>query len=567
MTRISIGYYLLKRLKELDIDTIFGVPGDYNMPFLDLIEDDEELTWGSNVNEFNAAYAADGYARIRGAAALVTTFGVGELSATNGIAGSYAEMLPVIHVVGTPNTSSQLNHAIVHHSLGNGDFDVFSKIAAHLSVASAHLTQERATEQIDRVLRTAFIRKRPGYITFPLDLMTKEIDVSDTTLNTRLDLTVPRNPPDVQEKAVEEILKLIHDAKRPTIVIDGCVLRLRLESEVNAFVVRTGFPTFTAPMGKGAIDEGLANFRGCYSGSVSLEAIQREIERADLLIELGPIKSDFNTGNFSYGLERKRTISLHPFSTTIRYAEYPDVGIVELLPLLTSKLPSHHQPVALDEARPKPSEPKEGTDISQDYLWKVVPDYIPTDSIIVTDTGTAEFGIFNLHGPRQTTFVSQILWGSIGFSVGAALGAALACRRRRLFLFVGDGSFQLTCQEISAFMRHGLTPTIILLNNDGYLIEKMIHGPKRDYNNFPMWSYDKTLDYFGGGRREVNAKRGRCEPSKIGVQVQVKDRKAFEKAMKCANEAPDQIHFIEVVLAPFDAPRELSLLVENSENR
>ncbi|KAI7902851.1 pyruvate decarboxylase PdcB [Cokeromyces recurvatus] len=571
MPLISIGHYLLKRLKELNIDTIFGVPGDYNMPLLDLIEDDKELTWGNNVNELNAAYAADGYARIRGMGAVVTTFGVGELSAINGIAGSYSEMLPVIHIVGTPITSSQVNHAILHHTLGNGDFQVFTKIASHLTVASTHLTQERAIEEINRVIQTSYLHKRPGYIAFPLDLMTKQVEISDTALDTPLDLKLPPNPEDVQEIVLKKILKLIEHAKRPIIIVDGCVLRQRLQSQVNDFVRRSGFPTFTAPMGKGAIDEGrVYNFRGCYSGNVSLKAVIKEVEASDLLIELGSIKSDFNTGNFSYsGLERKRTISLHSFGTIIHYAEYPGVGMAELLPHLTANLPKIPMQLDLKErARPPPITAEDNKkEITHHYLWNKVPEYIPANSIIVTDTGTAEFGVFNMESPQDTIFISQILWGSIGFSVGAALGAAMADRQRRLFLFVGDGSFQLTCQEIAVFMRHGLTPTILLLNNDGYLIEKMIHGRHRDYNNYPMWSYDKTLDYFGGGRAEHNEKSGKGFPSKIGLQVQVKDQKEFEQVMTKVNEDPDKIHFIEVVMPQFDAPRELALLVENSENR
>ncbi|CAF1542796.1 unnamed protein product, partial [Rotaria sp. Silwood1] len=79
--KMTIGNYLLRRLKSLDVDIIFGVPGDYNLPFLDQIEDFDGIQWGNNCNELNASYAADGYARIRGIGVLVTTFGVGELSA------------------------------------------------------------------------------------------------------------------------------------------------------------------------------------------------------------------------------------------------------------------------------------------------------------------------------------------------------------------------------------------------------------------------------------------------------------------------------------------------------
>ncbi|KAI7889493.1 pyruvate decarboxylase PdcB [Mucor mucedo] len=564
-TTISIGNYLLRRLKEINIETIFGVPGDYNMPFLDLIEDDNDLTWGNNANELNASYAADGYARVRGAGAVVTTFGVGELSAVNGIAGSYSEMLPVIHIVGTPVTSSQNSHALLHHSLGNGDFQVFTKMSSLITVAAAHLSPERALEEIDHVIKTAYLRKRPGYIGFPLDLMLKKVSVTEHQLKP-LDLANPPNPKEVQEIALQKILEHIAAAKNPAIIVDGCVLRQHLEKEANAFVVRSGFPTFSAPMGKGAIDERLPNFRGCYSGNVTLEGITKEVEEADLLIELGSIKSDFNTGNFSYGLEKKKTISLHSFGTTIYHADYNGVCMSELLPLLTASLPENPKELEFG-ARVRPDPIDESTqEITHNYLWNKVPDFIEPNSIIVAETGTAEFGVFNMNSPKGTSFISQILWGSIGYSVGAALGAAMADRSRRVYLFVGDGSFQLTVQEVSVYIRHGITPVILLLNNDGYLIEKLIHGPHRSYNNYQMWKYSQTLDFFGGHLEHNRTGQGK-NPSAVGVEEKVTTRTEFEAAMEKAHTQPDKIHFLEVIMPRFDAPRELKLLVASSENR
>jgi pyruvate decarboxylase len=561
---MKIGDYLLKRLKEINIDTIFGVPGDYNMPLLDLIEDDPELTWGNNANELNASYAADGYARVRGAGAFITTFGVGELSALNGVAGSYSEMLPVIHIVGTPSTQSQQDHALLHHSLGNGDFQVFNKMSTMITVASTHITSaDRAIEEINQVIQLAYMRKRPGYIAIPIDLMKHELNEIPDKYLKPMDLKPRPNPSEKQEIVLKTILELIEKSSCPAIVVDGCVLRHHIQNEANAFAKASGFPTFTAPMGKGAIDEKLPNFRGCYSGNVTLEGITKEIEQADLLIEIGSIKSDFNTGNFSYGLEKKKTISLHSFGTTIYHAEYPGVGMMELLPLLTEKI-SKQEGLGYGE-RVRPQSIDGSTDIiTHNYLWNKISDYLPPKSIILSETGTAEFGIFNVDAPDGAIFISQILWGSIGYTVGAALGAAMADRSRRVFLFVGDGSFQLTAQEVSVYIRQGITPVILLLNNDGYLIEKMIHGPDRAYNNFQMWEYSKTLTYFGG-HLEKNKSEGKR--SEIGLEVQVKNREEFEDAMAKVNNEPNKIHFVEVMMPKKDAPRELALLTATSANR
>ncbi|WP_281746838.1 thiamine pyrophosphate-binding protein [Helicobacter suis] len=121
----TVGQYLLDRLKDYGVRHVFGVPGDYNLEFLDLIEDDPGLEWVGNCNELNGAYASDGYGRINSMAALVTTFGVGELSAINGVAGSYAESVPVVKIVGMPSRNASINRRYMHHTLGDGEFMKF----------------------------------------------------------------------------------------------------------------------------------------------------------------------------------------------------------------------------------------------------------------------------------------------------------------------------------------------------------------------------------------------------------------------------------------------------------
>ena len=139
--KIKIGDYLIEKLKEFNVDSIYGVPGDYNLGFLDHIDDAQGIEWVGNCNELNAAYAADGYARIRGFAAMVTTFGVGELSAVNGIAGSYAESVPVVKITGMPTTEVQENRLFVHHTLGDGEFNRFSKMFEEITVTHTILTE------------------------------------------------------------------------------------------------------------------------------------------------------------------------------------------------------------------------------------------------------------------------------------------------------------------------------------------------------------------------------------------------------------------------------------------
>jgi len=561
-SKITIGNYLLQRLKSLGIDIIFGVPGDYNLPFLDQIEDFDGIQWGNNCNELNASYAADGYARIRGIGALVTTFGVGELSAINGIAGSYAEMVPVVHIVGTPPTASQASGAILHHTLGNGDFRAFSNMYKEVTIAQTNLTKHNAVEEIDRVLTQCLLRGRPIYIGLPVDLSDYEINL-DSSTSKPLNLNIPRNPKDEHQAALEVVIDHAKKAQNIVVIVDACAIRHDMMKKVLKFLERTQLPVYVTPMAKGGIDENHPQFRGVFAGNCSTEQVQKEIYDADLILSIGSMNSDFNTGGFTYRLSKKKTIEMHTYHTKVFHAVYDKIDMRQLLPDLTEHWPADkaHQHIGKPFQIEKPVlDPKHQNEIVHAYFWYKLPYFIPENSIVVAETGTSEFGVFNMHAPKGVTFLTQILWGSIGYSVGAALGAALAGKdeNRRVFVLVGDGSFQPVCQEVSTMLRFKTNIVILLINNDGYTIEKLIHGPDRAYNNIQMWRYHKSFEYFGAGLKQNR------EQAVTGFAGQVKSRDEFEKTMEQVVKETDKMHFVEVIMPAMDAPKSLIITIEGT---
>jgi TPP-dependent 2-oxoacid decarboxylase len=166
----TVAGYLLARLAEAGLISIFGVPGDYNLPILDAIAARPSLAWIGMATEQGAGYAADSYARQRGIGALVTTFGVGELSAMNAIAGAYAESVPVVHIVGTPALAARESAPTLHHNLPGRDYGHFARMAAEITAGQADLRAATAPEEIDRVLSTALRTSRPVYLTIPADV-------------------------------------------------------------------------------------------------------------------------------------------------------------------------------------------------------------------------------------------------------------------------------------------------------------------------------------------------------------------------------------------------------------
>src|SRR6201990_3139868 len=136
----TVIQYVLRRLNEIGVGDVFGVAGDYAFPVNDAIVEDPAINWIGCCNELTHGYAGDapdGYARMRGLGAVCTTYGVGELAAMGAIAGSYAEHLAVFHLIGTPNLATQEGRALGSHTLGNGEFDLFSRMAEPIVCASA----------------------------------------------------------------------------------------------------------------------------------------------------------------------------------------------------------------------------------------------------------------------------------------------------------------------------------------------------------------------------------------------------------------------------------------------
>lgn len=383
----------------------------------------------------------------------------------NGVAGAFSEHVPVVHIVGCPSTISQRNGMLLHHTLGNGDFNVFANMASQITCDVAKLTKpSEIADQIDHALRECWVRSRPVYIMLPTDMVTKKLE--GARLDKPIDLSEPPNDPDREDYVVDVVLKYLHQAKNPIVLVDACAIRHRVLDEVCALIDKTKLPVYVAPMGKGAVDETHPCYGGVYAGSGSNADVAARVEASDLVLSIGSLKSDFNTSGFSYRTSQMNTIDFHSTHCTVRYSEYPGVTMRGVLKKVTEKvdlkkLNVQGSPTVQNEVKKN----YEGSEtITQAWFWPRVGEYLKEGDVVVTETGTSNFGIWETRFPPKVNGITQIFWGSIGWSVGAAQGAALGVRDmgqdRRTILFVGDGSFQLTVQEVSTMIRHGLKMTM-----------------------------------------------------------------------------------------------------------
>ncbi|KAJ5032764.1 uncharacterized protein L3040_009356 [Drepanopeziza brunnea f. sp. 'multigermtubi'] len=555
MSTITLAEYLYTRLHQLKVRSLHGVPGDYNLVALDYVEK-AGLTWVGNCNELNAGYAADGYARVNGVGAMATVIGVGELSAINACAGSYAENVPVVYIVGSPATAARKNRLVLHHTLGDGEFDVFADMFKRVTVAQTYLDDiTTAAQEVDRVLEQCWIQKRPVYIRLPTDMATKPLD--KTLLDIPLNLEPVANNADAELSVVETLLELIHSSKRPVFLVDANVSRYRVLEEVDALVRKSGIPTFVAPMGKGNVTESLENFNGMYFGAHSDESIRKAVETSDLVVWIGPVKSDVNTAFFTAKLP-ERIIELHNDRIEILGTKHEGMqmrGVLQKLGARIETSPPHSPKLgALSESGSTASlaDKQAREPILHDHLWKRLSSWFQPNDVIITENGTANIGIWDSKLPSGVQAINQTLWGSIGYTVGAAQGAALALKDvgsdARTILFVGDGSFQLTAQEVSTMIRHKLSVTIFLIENEGYTIERFIHGMDAEYNDISGWKYKEIP-------RVLGAREGDVTVHDVKTKQELEVLLLNEEFAHAKN-----VQFVELHMPKEDAPYNLKLV-------
>ena len=248
---ITIGQYLLRRLNEAGVRHAFGVPGDFNLNLMQQIEDGGEIDWIGNCNELNASYAADGYARLNGMAALFVTYGVGGLSAINGVAGAFSEHVPLICISGSLPVVAGDRDLRMHHTLGDGGRGEFMRAYAQVTVAQSVLTPQNAVTEIDRLMREAWQRKRPVYMEVPSDITYLEVFAPTETLV----LERPRSDRERLAVATRAVADRLDAATSPVILVDLDADRHDVADEVAALSSQRHVPIVAVNIAKAVIDE------------------------------------------------------------------------------------------------------------------------------------------------------------------------------------------------------------------------------------------------------------------------------------------------------------------------
>jgi pyruvate decarboxylase len=441
-----------------------------------------------------SGYAADGYARVNGMSTLMTVMGVGELSALNAIAGSFAEFVPVIHIVSMPSRYVQTEKQCVHHSFGDGKFETFKEMSKPAYCLSVTLDcPEQAQGQIDLAIQQCWYQSRPVAIFIPTDVVASSIGVD--SLPKLPALKPPANDAKAEEALAVCIINELHAANNPIVLLGGYGSTYALRAEILDLVNTLQIPVLNSATGRGLVSEIHEPYAGLFVGCCSEPSVAELISSADLVVSIGNIQSDIVTAGFTGTIDQKMLIDLQRSYTAIKDQPKISASLQSLIQTLTlrmknfpaSRTPTKQQGLMTNELGDQsrgvlnssnkrktmsclgwvleiPKFPFDTTrQLQHDTLWPLLGNWLLCGDVVLAEAGTSSFGVWSASFPESTILISQYLWSSIGYTVGACQGAALAVRdsdepKRRTILFIGDGSLQIACQELSTIIRLGLAP-------------------------------------------------------------------------------------------------------------
>ena len=539
----TVGSYLASRLEEIGVKHYFGVPGDFNLVLLDQMLENERLQMISCCNELNAGYAADGYARATGGpSAVFVTFSVGGLSLLNAIAGAYAEDLPVIAVSGGPNTNSEAEFETLHHTLGGLDYDYPRAMFAKVTAEAITIRDPReAPQQIDHAIQTALRFRKPVYIEIACNIAS-----AITSEPTARSFGGPTSSDPLSLKcAVEKAAELLNAAIKP-VLVSGVKLRaFGAESQFHKLADESGYAVASMPNAKGFFDEQHPHYMGTYWGPVGSPGCGEIVESADLCLFAGPMFTDYSTAGHATLVDPTKMIQALANGVVFPNQTFSNVKLAEFLEHLAAKLkPNDSALVAYKRIQEDVTALPAGlpeTPLSTRQLFARIQQMLGPDSTVLAETGDSWFNGMQLELPTGSRFEVQMQYGSIGWSVGATLGYSIGAPDRRPIALIGDGSFQLTAQEVSTIIRYGLKPIIFVINNGGYTIEVEIHdGP---YNTIKNWNYADLVNVF-------NADDGNGWSCKAGTEGEL------EQAIKTAVSHDGPV-LIEVLIDRDDCNKNL----------
>lgn len=487
---------LLIALKTRGARAVFGIPGDFALPFFKVAEESGVLPLHTLSHEPSVGFAADGAARMGdgrtagGLGVAAVTYGAGALNMVNPVAAAYVEKSPLVVISGAPGRHEGDSGLMIHHQGKTLDsqFNIFKEITC----AQTRLDDAaKAPAEIARVLGACRAWSRPVYIELPRDMVAAEV------------AAVPDDPalPFNEEAAAacaDDVLATLAKAARPALLVCAEVRRYGLEDKVAELARRLAVPVVTTFMGRGLLSGTATPPLGVYLGVAGDEGVTRLVEDSDGLLMLGAILCDTNFSISKRKIDMRRAVHAADRRVSIGWRHYDDLPLDRLVDALLARLPSEPaaRPSAVAAVRAVPADlvaddqPIEPMDVA-----RAVNDLFRRHGAapIASDIGDCLFTAMDM---LDDGLMAPGVYAGMGFGVPAGLGAQAASGRRMLIL-VGDGAFQMTGWELGNARRMGVDPVVIVFNNASWEMLRTFQ-PESAFNDLDDWRFADMAAGMGG---------------------------------------------------------------------
>ena len=510
---LTVGEFLFQHLSRTEgLECAFGLPGDFALPLFHCI-DQSPIKLVTMTHEPGVGFAADAYARLHGLGLALVTYGVGGLNMVNSIGCAYAEKSPVIVVSGSPSLIERSGSPLVHHTVKS--FDSQRRVFQEVTCADTVLLDpDTATAEIIRVIDAVITRRRPGYIEIPSDIVNKPARPP-----ARRKSAMAKSDPETLSVCLSEAIEFINTAKRPVLLAGIELHRHKLADCALEIADKVNIAVASTLLSKSVIGETHPRHMGVYSGALSHPDCQKHMEASDCAIMLGTLMSDVLCcgGEGGNTLAVKHTILATTERVQVGHHRYDNVLFEDFVRGLAA---SDDLRIRKSFSNPNPAVPAppltldEGDDpLDIGSVFHILGLHLDDDSTVISDTGDALLGAIDLRPANRQEFLSPAHYLTMGFAIPAAVGVMANNPHKRVFVLLGDGAFQMTGMELSIAAKMGMTPIVVILNNDGYGTQrKIIDGP---FNDIHRWDYTKITELLGYGQSVTVHTKGELDSALV----------------------------------------------------
>ena len=497
MSTETLTTRLLHALKARGATEIFGIPGDFALPYFRIVEESGILPLHTLSHEPAVGFAADAAARVQGGLGVAAvTWGAGALNMVNAVAAAYAEKSPVVVLSGGPGKGESRSGLLLHHQAKSLDSQY--RIYEEITCDRTRLDDAaKAPSEIARVLASALRHSQPVYVELPRDMVRVPCEA-----------VVPEPPAAVDEEAlaacVDELLARLAGAASPVLMAGIEVRRYGLEEKVAELSRRLGLPVVTSFMGRGLLADADAPLVGTYMGVAGEPGLSRLVEASDGLLLLGEIVCDTNFAVSERKIDLRRAIRALDGQVTMGYHVYPDVPLAALVDRLLARVPATARHFDVHRTAFPRGLAADDAPIAPNDIATAINDLMAAHGKmpIASDIGDCLFTAMDI---EHTALVAPGYYATMGFGVPAGLGVQAATGQRPLVL-VGDGAFQMTGWELGNCVRYGWDPIVIVFNNASWEMLRAFQ-PESSFNDLGDWKFAETAAALGGEGVRVRTRR------------------------------------------------------------